>query len=312
MRSLTLKASGLGILMIVCFFISSCKKADEPVEEKGARGIEVVAGNPVSRKMIEYITLNGNTIYQKQEIVRGTFPGFIDKSYKNVGDRVKQGDLLFMIKTKEADAAGNVSATSTDKPFNGLVKINARTDGVMIELDHQTGDYIADGEQLAIVVDPASLRIALEVPYANAKSVSASTAYVIQLPDGKDFGAHVSQTVPSMDPANQTMRYILVPNTVLNLPANLNVGVKIPSKVSESAVALPASAIMTNETQTEFWIMKIINDSTAIKLPVSRGIESDSMVQITEPALSLTDKFVLQGAFGLPDTASVAIQRQEK
>ena len=66
---------------------------------------------------------------------------------------------------------------------------------------------------------------------------------------------------------------------------------------------------MTNETQSEFWVMKLINDSMAIKLSIIKGIESDSLVQIAEPAIDLNDLFIIEGGFGLPDTANIKYKK---
>lgn len=292
--------------------IISCSSKEEKESAAEVKGIEVVVGNPVKRKMIEYADLNANTIYLKQEIVRATFQGFVDKTNKNVGDNIKQGDLLFVIKTKEADAANNAQINSGDQQFNGLVKISARTDGVITELNHQTGDFVSDGEQLALLVNPQSLRIILEVPFQLAKSISDNGSYTIQLPDGKEYTTHVSKRVPSIDPVNQTQKFILEINTKLNLPANLNLNVKIPIKSVGEAIALPKSSVMTNETQTEFWVMKIVNDSLAVKLDIKKGIEVDDFVQIKEPLINLNDRFIIEGAYGLPDTAHISIQTSQK
>lgn len=288
--------------------ILSCSSKEEKESAEVMKGIEVVVGNPTKRNMIEYADLNANTIYLKQEIVRATFQGFVDKTNKNVGDYVQQGDLLFVIKTKEADAVNNSQINSGEQQFNGLVKILARTDGILTELNHQTGDFVSDGEQLALLVNPQSLRIILEVPFQLAKSISDNGSYTIQLPDGKEYITHVSKRVPSIDPANQTQKFILETNTKLELPANLNLNVKIPIKSVGEAIALPKSSVMTNETQTEFWIMKVVNDSLAVKLDIKKGVEADNFVQIKEPLINLNDRFIIEGSYGLPDTAKISIQ----
>jgi biotin carboxyl carrier protein len=305
--------SGLTVFFFAIILpFTGCKKSEGEKTDQQVKGVEVSVGTPVRTRLVESITLNGNTLYQKQEIIRGTFSGYIEKLLRNVGDRVKAGDVLFLVKTKEADAVGKNTPLSANDSFSGLVKITARSEGVLIEVDHQSGDYIAEGEQLAVIVDPASLRIALEVPYEYAGKVSPSGSYSIQLPDGRESTIHAGKQVPSMDPANQTQRYIFEPAARLELPANLNVGIKIPLRLSAAALALPNSALMTDETQSEFWVMKLINDSTAVKQIVKKGIESDSLVEILDPQFSLSDRFVVEGAFGLPDSASIAIQGKEK
>jgi hypothetical protein len=76
-----------------------------------------------------------------------------------------------------------------------------------------------------------------------------------------------------------------------------------------NAVALAKSAIITNETESEFWVMKLLNDSTAVKLDIKKGIQTDSLVQVLDPVLSLNDRFITEGAYGLPDTVKIVIKK---
>jgi len=297
------------LLLLVSFLtitLSSCGKKETEESETSLKGVEVSTGNPLNTKMNEYLDLNANTTFLSQEIVRATFPGFIIKTDKNLGDHVKKGDRLFSIKTKEASA---VDSTELGKQFSGLVNVYARTNGILTELSYQTGDYVTETDRLALIVDPASLRIMLNVPFQYAKNISESDSYPIKLPDNKEFSAKVVKKLPSIDIVNQTQSFILEPNSTINVPANLNLIVKIPLKTMVNAVALPKSAVVTNETESEFWVMKLLNDSTAVKLDIKKGIESDSLVQIKDPVLSLTDRFITEGAYGLPDTVKIMIKK---
>jgi hypothetical protein len=56
-----------------------------------------------------------------------------------------------------------------------------------------------------------------------------------------------------------------------------------------------------------YWVMKLINDSTAIKVPVIQSTEADSVVEIISPIFSSTDRIIKSGNYGLPDTANVKI-----
>jgi multidrug efflux pump subunit AcrA (membrane-fusion protein) len=293
----------LGLLLIN---LSSCAKKETEETETPLKGVEVTAGSPVTAVMKEYITLNANTFFLSQEIVRATFPGYIIKTDKNLGDHVNKGERLFSIKTKEASASDSIDLGNQ---FSGLVNVYARTNGFLTELSYQTGDYVTESDRLALIVDPSSLRIMLNVPFQYSKNISRSDSYPIKLPDNKEFSAKVVKKLPSIDAANQTQSFILEPNAPINIPANLNLIVRIPLQSLVNAVALPKSAVITNETETEFWVMKIINDSTAVKLDIKKGIETDSLVQIKEPVLSVNDRFVTEGAYGLPDTVNILIKK---
>jgi hypothetical protein len=53
--------------------------------------------------------------------------------------------------------------------------------------------------------------------------------------------------------------------------------------------------------------MKLINPTTAVKVPVTKGIESGDRVEILSPKFSAQDKIVVTGNYGLADTAKVKI-----
>jgi hypothetical protein len=239
----------LFVLSVLTFTLSSCGKKETEESETTLKGVEVSAGSPVNAKMNEYLDLNATTTFLSQEIVRATFPGYIIKTDKNLGDHVKKGERLFSIKTKEASAGDSIDL---GKQFSGLVNVYARSNGILTELSYQTGDYVTDTDRLALIVDPSSLRILLNVPFQYAKNISGSASYPIKLPDNKEFSAKVVKKLPSIDAVTQTQSFILLPNSEINVPANLNLIVKIPLKSMVNAVALAKSAIITNETESEF------------------------------------------------------------
>lgn len=276
---------------------------------------EVSSGTPVQithpgiMNMTDYLSLNGNTIFLKKEIIRATFDGFIDKVNKNIGDNVKQGDAIFLLKTKELAASDSLGLNIGDQTFKGGVYIKAGTNGVLTELDFHSGDYVAAGEQIAVVSNPSSLRIKLNVPYEDVMKVRTGGGCIINLPDGVNVPGVIERSVPSVDPVTQTQTYFIKLSRNENIPENLNVIIKFPFKEVKGATVLPKSAIMTNVTQNSFWVMKLINDSTSVRVDIKKGIENDSLAQILSPKLDTSDRIILTGAYGLPDTAQVEIEK---
>ena len=67
------------------------------------------------------------------------------------------------------------------------------------------------------------------------------------------------------------------------------------------------SSLMTDETQSEFWVMKINAGDTAVKIPVTKGIENDSIAEIISSGLKVNDLIISEGAYGLPDSTIVSI-----
>lgn len=293
------------VLMITSLLFISCgSKNDTPPQTSGT---PVKITQPKKTNLTEYITLNAHTVFLKKEIGRATFQGFIEKIYKNIGDNISSGDVLMTIKTKESAADGNFQVPLGDEIFKGIVHVKAKSNGVLTELNYNAGDFVSDGEQIAVVSNPSSLSVNLDVPYQYTREIHLKTPCEIFLPDGKTVNAFIDKIIPKVDPSAQTQTYILEMKQKENLPENLNVNAHIPIRFVKDAVVVPQSAVLSNETLDKFWIMKLVNDTTAVRINIVKGIENDSLIQIIKPELKLTDKLISDGAFGLPDTAKVVI-----
>ncbi len=300
------------VLFFAIFFslvIYSCGSDNNNSDETTATGTPVTITHPAIMDLKDYLKLNANTIFLNKEIVRASFQGYIEKIYKNIGDEVNPGDVLFQVKTKESAAADSTQINIGTKIFTGSVLIKAKTKGVLTELNYHNGDLISDGEQIAVVSNPSSLRIRLNVPFEDAQKIKLRQNCVINLPDGEKLNGVIDKSVPSVDAVSQTQAFLIKLLTYRELPENLNVFVMIPFRTFKNAIVLPKSSVMTNVTEDAFWIMKLVNDTTAIRIDVNRGIETDSLQQILSPKLNLSDIIISSGSYGLPDTAKVEIVR---
>jgi len=79
-----------------------------------------------------------------------------------------------------------------------------------------------------------------------------------------------------------------------------------------NATSLPKQSVLSDETQSSFWVMKIIDDSTAVKVSVTKGLELNERIEIVSPKFSATDRFLLTGNYGLADTARIKIENTKE
>lgn len=296
------------ILLAVAAIFISCSHEQKETESLESRS-PVQVTHPRRIDLTESIDLNANTIFIKKEIVRATFQGFIQKINKNIGDKVKIGDLLLQIKTKESAADDNLKLNLGDEMFQGAVNVRARSDGTLTALNYHAGDFVSEGEEIAIISNPTSLHIALNVPYEYVSRMNLRSQCEIFLPNGKMLQASIQKVIPSVDPVSQTQTFLLRLNDQVNLPENLNVNARLPLRTIKDALVLPLSTVLSNETQDQFWVMKLITDTTAVRIDINKGIENDSLAQVISPEFNLTDNIISDGAYGLPDTAKVLLTR---
>lgn len=297
----------LAAASLISFIVFSCKSGDSGAPGAQASGTEVKVSHPVVTDLSENITLNATTVFLKKEVVRAAFQGFVGKILKNIGDDVNSGDTLFTLKTKEAAAEDSLGLTIGGNSFGGMIAVKSHFGGVVTELDFQTGDFVSEGDQVMVISNPASLMAELNVPFQFAGKINRNSQCNIILPDGNTLKAKITKIIPSIDQDSQTQKFLLEFVQKTDLPENLNVTAVVPVKTVKRAAAVKKSAVLSNETLSEFWVMKAVNDSTAVRVDVRTGIGSDSLIQILSPELKPADRIIYSGGYGLPDTAKISI-----
>ena len=129
----------------------------------------------------------------------------------------------------------------------------------------------------------------------------------LTLPGGTTITGKVKSFMPSVDTVSQTQGVQIGINPNRQIPENLVAKARIVKSAKTNTSSLPKSAILANETQTSFWVMKLLNDTTAVKVPVTEGIQSGDRIEILSPRFSPHDKIIITGNYGLTDTARVKI-----
>jgi len=290
----------------------SCKGNTQPADDAGDGGS--AAQTPVTvtavadSAMVDYIDLTATSVFQQKNIVKANANGYIQKVNILPGHYVNKGEFLFSIKTKEAQSIGNsINVLDTTFKFSGVNKIKAAGNGYVTQLNHQQGDYVQDGEQLAVISDRSSFVFVMQLPYELRSYVKNNQNVQLVLPGGEKLTAQVSSSMPAVDSLSQTQGIVLKVNSANPIPENLVAKARIIKSIRPHTLSLPKSAILSNETQTEFWVMKLINPTTAVKTAITKGIEAGGRVEILTPKFSANDKIVVTGNYGLADTAKVKI-----
>jgi multidrug efflux pump subunit AcrA (membrane-fusion protein) len=225
-----------------------------------------------------------------------------------LGHYVNKGEILFTIKTKEAQAIGNsINILDTTFKFSGVNKILAPEHGYITQLTHQTGDYVQDGDALAVISDRTSFVFLMQLPYEMRGLVKNNQDVLLTLPDGEKLNGNIASFMPTVDTLAQTQGVVIKINSGKQIPENLVAKARIVKSSKQNTISLPKSAILSNETQSDFWVMKLINATTAVKIPIKKGIESGDRVEIISPKFSPQDKIVVSGNYGLADTAKIKV-----
>jgi multidrug efflux pump subunit AcrA (membrane-fusion protein) len=306
--------SALKILITALFFYAAiafgCRHKEVVNDEPETEARTPVTVTSINYDPIEeFIELNATSTFLQKSFVKSNLTGYIKRVNARYGNFVNAGQVLFTLKTKESEALGNtINKLDPGFRFSGVNTVKAGNSGYITELDHQPGDYVQDGEQLAIISDMRSFVFVMNLPYEYKPYVTNNKQVELTLPDGERLLGNVQTSLPFMDSLSQTQSVAIKVKAPGKIPQNLVAKVKIVKVFKPSALSLPRAAVLSNDTQSEFWVMKVMDDSTAVKVPVKVGIQTADKIEILSPGFQPKDRVIVKGNYGLSDTAKIKIE----
>jgi hypothetical protein len=294
------------LLAAVCSFLlfSTCKTR-APEGEQMMPVVSVKVSPLTKGEIINEVSFNGTSVYLRKNLVVSPIAGYVSKVYVKYGEEVQKGQPLFEIQTRESKALQGENDPAADF---GAIVVSASSEGFIDDLtSSEPGVYVAEASQLCSILNNKDLMIKVNVPFEYNKIVTVGQRCTILLSDNSVINGVVSRILPVVDEASQTQEALIKPETGRALPQNLNMIIKFISARHRQVFLVSKSSLMTDETQSEFWIMRIENDSIAVTVPVTRGIDNDSIVEISSPQLVVNDMIIYEGAYGLPDSTVIEI-----
>lgn len=309
MESKQLKSMKKCVLFYTLILISfaTCKKTEVPEKDIDA-SIPVTLTTINTSGLEEYVELNGTATYLVKNVIKANATGYLNSVNVTINDFVTNGKELFSIKTREAKVLGNtINKIDPTLNFGGAIKVPSNTNGIVTSINVQQGDYVQDGDPLVTINDAKSFGILLSLPYDLKKYVAVGQKFPITLPDGTTRTGTVQKFMPTVDAVSQTQNVVLKIDGKEDIPENLIVKVKIKKTSTSHTISLPKAAVLSDETETHFWIMKLINATTAVKIPIQKGIETETKIEILSPVLTHNDQVLLTGNYGVNDTIKVKV-----
>ncbi len=306
------KMKNISLLLLTATSLSllvSCgNKTTGNTEELAVPKATVTTISLTQGRIEEMMTLNGITVFLKKNEVVAPISGYITEVKVNFGDKVETDQVLFEIQTRENKA---LKQSKEDNPISnnyGKITVAATTSGVVNKpLVLGVGTYVTEGSTLCTLADNNDLLVRVNMPFEYHNLIHSGTHCRLWLPDNTQTDGTVYRVRPYVDETSQTQEVLVKPKGTHAWPENMNLLVSFLKDSKDATMLLPKNALLSNETQSKFWVMKIVQDSIAIEVPVKTGIKNDSIAEILPGQLSINDKIILEGGYGLPDSSVVKI-----
>ena len=288
----------LTLIFLIQFMLLTCKEQNSGNDTKTPL-IQVKTTSIQQGDIEKSIDLNGKTVYLKKNQIIAPISAYVVKVNIQYGDDVRKGDVLFELQSKENKALNNGA---------NIIKVPASSGGTINELiTKQVGDYLMEGDLLCIIAENNDVMVQVNVPYVYNNLLKTGNKCDLILPDHTRVNSKIVRILPVISETDQTQTVLLRPDSNRQLPENLNLTVQFILEIHRNSLLIAKEAVMTNEKQTDFWLMKIEHDSIAVRVPIEKGIENDSVIEILSAHVNLHDLIISEGAYGLPDSSLVKI-----
>jgi len=298
------------ILGLVTLLSTSCNGKNSKTEEVVQKPRVPVEFTTVHSGFVnDKLELFATTVYLNRNTVMAPIPAYITAVHVKIGDRVNPGQVLYELESKERKALGNTPVQfDSSLAGYGQIKVRATGYGVVSAVDRQqVGDYVLEGTSLCTIAQSNDMVFQVNVPFEFVIYTRTGKHCTIVLPDNTSHPGVFIRPLAAMNVGAQTQSILAKTVDGIILPEGLIAKVLVSKGGENTKQVLPKAAVLSDEMMQKFWVMKMISDSAAIKIPVIVGNKSKEEIEILSPRFAATDRILTNGNYGLPDTAFVQL-----
>jgi membrane fusion protein (multidrug efflux system) len=326
------KGLAIRVIAIAAVVLAGCHSGPSDEEDHNAAEPSAitmtVSGARVQLKpMRSDLRLLGETVARRHIWLRAPAAGRVIGLNIQTGDRVRRGEVVAHLVSREVEAAENGLAVArqldpADAPsLTAAVKHYVRGAGVPVTVPEDaivaqrivsSGQLVADLDELADLIDPRSIFVNAAVPVDDVATICLRMAAIVTSPlhPGLDFPAQVAGISPSFSQlgATSAARIEFTGRERID-EAGAPVEVTITIKSVPNATVIPAAALFEDAANDRSYIFVAGNDGRAHRRTVTVGMRSQTEVQITS-GLQEGQIAITSGGYALSDGLKVTVRVQ--
>lgn len=306
-------------------------KGDSPAV---ASGVTVQTG-AISRGSVNVtVTATGKTDAVRRERILSPIAGKVIALRALEDDVVKKGQVLCVLRPKEAQAAldgakallrnARTQEQKTEAQrmlaladsAQNTMDVHASVDGVVVSRGVTEGQFVAEQTEMFTLVDLSTVVFMASVPLDHIDAVHIGQRARIAFPllSNTSLPAIVDAINPQVDIQNQTasvrLRFDqLSPAQRRLLKINMMGTASIITGTRRDVLLAPRSALLRNDETDTYAIVTITADSLSQSLPVTVGVMTDSVAEVRGRYLHEGMPVITAGNYALPDSTKVSVER---
>ncbi len=326
--------SSLCMLLLTAALVSGCGGSGSNQGGDPVTPVVSVSVAPVVRDSLN-VTLQvfGETDVLDREDIVSPIDGTVTSMNVEVGSRVKDGDTLAVIRTRDSEASIAGAQRLIDEATNPqkraqaeeAMRVAVESQQLVPVIAHRPGDVVAKmvsdkqtvttNTVLLQLVDLSTLDFVANVPLQDIPQVKAGQSCRIHFPSlpGTVFDGTVAAVSAQSMPGSQAAKVRIEFKTPLKqIEADLRVGMMgtadIITGVHKDVLVVPRQALLRDDITDTYTIYTVNQDSLALSIPVTVGVVGDSLAEVSAPSLKAGQPVIVQGNYEVSDSTRVTIQ----
>jgi multidrug efflux pump subunit AcrA (membrane-fusion protein) len=329
----TKKTLAIPLVALLAVFLAGCRFGPSDDADTAAAPSTItmaVSGARVAIKpMHSELRLLGETVAGRHISLRAPAAGRVVGLNIQTGDRVRRGEVVAHLFSREVEAAENGLAMAreidpADAPsltesvrryaHGAGVPVTIPEDAIVAQRIVSPGQLVADLDQLADLIDPRSIFVSAAVPVDDLATLRLGMEAFITSPlhPGLEFTARVAGISPSFSQAGATSpaRIEFTGRERIN-ESGAPVEVTITIKSAPDATVIPAAALFEDAADHRFYVFVAGNDGLAHRKTVTVGMRSPIEVQTTS-GVQAGQIVITSGGYALSDGLKVNVSLQPR
>jgi HlyD family secretion protein len=264
------------------------------------KGIEVKIDKVQEKEIKAYLSTTGDILSKNKQLYFGE-QGIVDDIDVEVGDTVKEDDVLMTIKTSY-----------------GTKKLRTDIDGIVTELNVSEGQMNSLAQPVIVVQDTKDLQVKIQLSKYDAPTVKVNQIVNITYND-KVYKGKIASIDPTADKnSNQSMSanssevyqnaYIDIENPE-GLVIGFNVDVDILTAQNEKTLVVPIEAVISDNNGTDF--VYVVKNGKTSKKSINLGIISDIEAEI-KSGLTKGEELILNPGTDITNGVDVIVSPKEE
>jgi membrane fusion protein, multidrug efflux system len=320
-------------LLLIWFGCNRHKETDEETAKTDAR-VPVKISQLTKNNIESVVSAVGTTDALRKEKIFSPVSGRVTALRVLEGSSVHTGDVMLILRTKEAQAAiegaeALIRIASTDEEkqkaqralaladsLQPQIAIKAPFDGLIASRNVTEGERVGEQTELLTIIDPATIVFIADIPISSIAAIHPDLPARIRLPQQPTdlIDAVVEAINPQAETQSQSVKVRLRFQNMSDrqrilIKSNIPGTSYIITGSHRDVFVVNRSVLLHDDETNAYSLIVMTGDSLAKIIPVMVGIQTDSLVEVKSDLLHAGMTIITVGHYALTDSTRVTVEQ---